>query len=145
MTKENMLEVRYLQQKNLYDAYDAALERDDQKTATEIWGKVDELQSMWRKDETPYQYALWEMYEEARDNGNTMLDINEPMSEAFLMEAISTMRQNGIERFTVSSERQALFMVSSLVRNGCVIEGVTKIKEYEFDVPALAFRIAVES
>lgn len=96
----NNFENFYNRIRDAKNAYDAARTEDEKNAARSAYKAVwDELKELGNA-----ACRLFNEYEVSRDSGNDYLDISEVVWDNEAAKLIEAMRQNGIERFTFSSD-----------------------------------------
>ena len=96
-----------------------------------------------------YTIHIWREYKNARDCGNSRLNLSEIIWDHQVSEMVACMKANGIERFTFSATyTEAIKTAWLFQQEGCVLEGFVEINSKYTDahgdslkVPALQFRV----
>lgn len=96
-----------------------------------------------------YTIHIWCEYKNARDCGNSRLNLSEIIWDHQVSEMVACMKANGIEKFTFSATyTEAIKTAWLFQQEGCVLEGFVEINSTYTDaygehtkVPALLFRI----
>jgi len=71
---------------------------------------------------------IWREYDQARENGNDLLDINDVVWDKDVEALLNCLRQYGIEKFTFSSGWSSAVDTAWLFQqNGCKLEGLVEV------------------
>ena len=71
---------------------------------------------------------IWREYDQARENGNALLDINDVVWDKDVEALVNCLRQYGIKKFTFSSGWSSAGDTAWLFQqNGCKLEGLVEI------------------
>jgi hypothetical protein len=119
----NIFEKVYLQTQAAQKAYDEAADGAGREKACELYREaMKPLKALGNA-----AVYVWKCYEESRNNGNKLLNFDDPIDEKNIPELVQCMRENGIEQFTFSSDWNTRENAWAFVQSGCVIEGMTEI------------------
>lgn len=96
-----------------------------------------------------YTVHIWHEYKNARDCGNSRLNLSEIIWDHQIAEIFACMKVNGVKEFTFSGTySNALETALLFQQEGCVMEGMVKVFSTYTDangehteVPALLFKI----
>lgn len=68
------------------------------------------------------------IYKDARDNGNSRMDINEPYQTRNIPKLIASLRTSGVTEFTFSSTWSSAVKEGwEFIQNGCELAGMTEV------------------
>ena len=133
--------------KAAYDKAESAKDEAGQEKARadyKVWAETIEAKGRAYAD-------TFRIYKDARDNGNSRLDISEPHETRNIPELIKNLKEYGISEFTFSSGWSSAIEVSwEFLQNGCELAGMVKVftghmafmSDERETAPAYLFRIA---
>jgi len=127
----------YAQEQENIKAYHEADARKDEAEKQIIRDRHNALMDSIKAKGQDYE-SLYELYEDAQDRGNELLDISEVVWNDKVEGLIDSFREYGIERFTFSSGwSSAVETAWKFTQNGCKLEGLVEIngrcKDYSGD------------
>ena len=120
----NIFEATYEKVQELKKAFDIAT---DEVSRDEIRGAyaatMQGLDSLGTEER-----IIWRAYEESRDCGNEYLDLHDCIQEDRVSGLIKALRENGISKFTFSSNWSSAVETAWLfTKEGCSLEGIIEI------------------
>ena len=145
----NHLIMDCMEMQQLKARYDEAKEKgcsSGMEAAREAYRKLSEKIEGRGKSYT----NVYRLYVDAAEHGNEYIDLHDVVWDKDVEALISSLRENGIEYFTVSSTWSSAVQTAWLfTENGCTLEGLVKINgqsrafgsnEYE-KIPAYLFAV----
>ena len=103
--------------------HESLSEEEKEKVRADYKAWADRIEAKGR------DYAdTFRIYKDARDNGNSRLDINEPYQTRDIPKLIANLKAYGITEFTYSSTWSSAIEASwEFLQNGCELAGMTEV------------------
>lgn len=123
----DMFKKIYKEHRELGEKYRKATANDDSVLAEQIIKEAGELLKPLGDDDTDL-YRLYDMYADAWDKGNDVINVSDAMFEKARTELIRLFTDNGITRFTYSSQSTGLMNdMWDFVQAGWKVMEMTKV------------------
>jgi len=123
---ENKFEKAYSENRSIREAYDRAKAEGDQAGLAKAREDMAGWREHWKNEPKPFG-EIYREYEESRDNGNELLNINDHIKN--VEEWIGLLKENGIRKFTFSSGwSSAIQNAWELNEHGCRQVGMAQVK-----------------